>query len=74
MPHMTGAQLVEAARAGWPDLPVLIVSGYAELPVGSVMTAPKINKPFSDAQLAQGIRDAITAALPASKLLQFPGG
>ncbi|HSA80855.1 MAG TPA: ATP-binding protein, partial [Geminicoccaceae bacterium] len=32
MPGMTGTQLAARIRAAWPDLPVIIATGYAELP------------------------------------------
>jgi CheY-like chemotaxis protein len=34
MPGMTGTQLVAEIRASWPDLPVVIATGYPELPKG----------------------------------------
>ena len=35
MPRMNGAQLAAAARQVRPELPVLLATGYAELPAGS---------------------------------------
>ena len=32
MPHMTGVQLIAEIKTGWPDLPVILATGYAELP------------------------------------------
>jgi PAS domain S-box-containing protein len=55
MPGMTGAQLAEAARRMNPDLPVLLATGYAELPDGANVKLPKIGKPYTQAQLAQEI-------------------
>ena len=64
MPGMTGAELVEAARAGWPDLPVLIVSGYAEIPAGAALGIPRLAKPFRPHQLAAAVAE--TASKPGS--------
>jgi len=72
MPEMTGGQLAEAARAGWPDLAVLIVSGYAELPSGAAGTLPKLAKPFRQDQLAAAVRDAV-AARATGQVLKFRG-
>jgi len=58
MPHMNGAQLVEAVQARWPSLPVLIVSGYAELPPALTRSVAKLAKPFTEAQLSAAIEQA----------------
>jgi signal transduction histidine kinase len=55
MPGMTGAQLIEAARSIRPDLPVLLATGYAELPVGGANGVARIGKPYTQAQLAREI-------------------
>jgi signal transduction histidine kinase/CheY-like chemotaxis protein/PAS domain-containing protein len=51
MPHMTGAQL--AARVGerWPQMPLILVSGYADMLTGLALEIPRLAKPFSQAQL-----------------------
>jgi PAS domain S-box-containing protein len=47
MPQMTGMQLAAAIRVDWPNLPILLVSGYAELPSKTPFDVPKLAKPFS---------------------------
>jgi PAS domain S-box-containing protein len=47
MPQMTGMQLAAAIRVDWPNLPILLVSGYAELPSKTPFELPKLAKPFS---------------------------
>lgn len=47
MPQMTGIQLAAAIRVEWPTLPILLVSGYAELPSKTPFELPKLAKPFS---------------------------
>ena len=47
MPQMTGMQLAAALRVDWPSLPILLVSGYAELPSKTALELPKLAKPFS---------------------------
>ena len=55
MPRMNGAQLAAAAREIRPELPVLLATGYAELPAGSGIDLPKIGKPYQQDQLATEI-------------------
>ncbi len=63
MPGMTGAQLAEAARGLRPDLPILLATGYAELPVGSMPDLPRLSKPYHQRQLAEHIT-ALVAPRP----------
>ncbi|WP_341212211.1 PAS domain S-box protein [uncultured Limimaricola sp.] len=60
MPGMTGAQLAEILRHRRPDLPILLCTGYGELPAGSehFMTG-RLGKPFSERQLAEAIRGSV---------------
>jgi len=51
MPRMTGMQLREAIGAEWPELPVILATGYAEL-AGGGAKLPKLNKPFTEQDLA----------------------
>jgi CheY-like chemotaxis protein len=53
MPSMTGSQLAQQIRARWPALPVVLATGYAELPPGGNEELPKLSKPFSQADLAK---------------------
>ncbi|AIC30150.1 sensor histidine kinase/response regulator hybrid protein (plasmid) [Rhizobium etli bv. mimosae str. IE4771] len=56
MPRMTGAQLAEAIRSEWPGLPIILATGYADLPDGAgAANLPRLGKPFSQAQLADAI-------------------
>ncbi|HYF84782.1 PAS domain S-box protein, partial [Azospirillum sp.] len=52
MPGMTGVELARAARAMAPDLPVLLATGYADLPEGVVADLPRLAKPYTQNQLA----------------------
>jgi CheY-like chemotaxis protein len=54
MPGMSGADLSRAARAIKPTLPILIVSGYAEVD-GLAPDLPRLTKPFRNAELAASI-------------------
>jgi signal transduction histidine kinase/CheY-like chemotaxis protein len=54
MPGMSGAELALAARALQPSLPVLVVSGYAEIE-GVAPNLPRLTKPFRNAELAASL-------------------
>jgi PAS domain S-box-containing protein len=55
MPKMTGTQLLETIQAEWPGLPVILATGYAELPGGVKIDVPKLGKPFSERELAAAL-------------------
>ncbi|OCI93960.1 hybrid sensor histidine kinase/response regulator [Rhizobium sp. AC27/96] len=60
MPGMTGAELAKAARNIAPDLPILIASGYAELPAGADLDVARLGKPYTQTQLAAEIGKLIS--------------
>jgi FixJ family two-component response regulator len=62
MPHMTGAQLAEAVRARHPGLPVILATGYAELPPDAGQGMVLLPKPFSEADLRRVVGAATQAA------------
>ncbi|HTO33452.1 MAG TPA: PAS domain-containing protein [Pararhizobium sp.] len=55
MPGMTGADLVKAARSLNPDFPILLATGYADLPPGVDIEVPRLGKPYSQQSLAAEI-------------------
>ncbi|WP_438751543.1 PAS domain-containing protein [Pararhizobium sp. O133] len=55
MPGMTGADLVKAARSLNPDFPILLATGYADLPPGADIEVPRLGKPYSQESLAAEI-------------------
>jgi PAS domain S-box-containing protein len=59
MPRMTGAQLAEVVAEKWPGVPVLIATGYAELPDDAGRRLPKLSKPFSQGQLHDAIWEIV---------------
>lgn len=61
MPGMTGGQLAEAVRRTHPDLPILLATGYAELPKGVDASVQRIGKPYSQEQLATEIKRLVAA-------------
>ncbi len=57
MPRMTGHQLAAQIKIEWPDLPVIIATGYAELSADIAGDLPRLGKPFGEWQLRQVIDD-----------------
>ncbi|MDP1867934.1 MAG: PAS domain S-box protein [Bradyrhizobium sp.] len=55
MPHMTGSDLAAAIRLEKPGLPIILATGFAELPPGADEGLPKLSKPFLQQQLADAI-------------------
>ena len=55
MPKMTGMQLAAAARLLRPGLPILLATGYAELPPGSDLELPRLAKPYMQETVAAEI-------------------
>jgi CheY-like chemotaxis protein len=53
MPKMTGLQLAEAVSSEWPDIQVILATGYAEIEPGSGKGVGRLSKPFTQAQLAR---------------------
>jgi len=53
MPRMTGAQLMSAIRKDWPDLPIILATGFAEIPGGTDVKAPILSKPFTETDLTR---------------------
>ena len=61
MPGMTGVQLSEKIAAHNPDLPIILCTGYGELPEGSYRyMAARLAKPFADSQLAEVVAKALS--------------
>ena len=59
MPKMNGMELATIARELRPDLPILLATGYAELPSGPAIDLPRIDKPYHQERLAAGIAMAV---------------
>ena len=58
MPGMTGSELVSKVRAEKPGFPVILATGYAELPPGEAEGIPRLAKPFRQQDLAEAIAGA----------------
>lgn len=60
MPQMTGAELIDEIKNRWPEVPVILATGFAELPP-SVDTLQQVTlaKPFLQYDLEQAVNAAL---------------
>jgi PAS domain S-box-containing protein len=63
MPGMTGIELAAASREVRPSLPILLATGYAELPEGAQLDLPRLAKPYHQDQ----VRDRLDQLLGADE-------
>ncbi|ARO57420.1 hybrid sensor histidine kinase/response regulator [Methylorubrum zatmanii] len=68
MPGMTGVQLIEAIRAAHAELPVILASGYTELPEDKLTGLVRLGKPFEQPDLARAL---VTIMRPSGQVLTF---
>jgi PAS domain S-box-containing protein len=61
MPGMTGAELIDTVRAERPDLPIVLATGYDELPGDTARGVPRLLKPFMQGQLLEIVKKAVSA-------------
>ena len=52
MPGMTGAELSRQIQKDWPNLPIILATGYADLPHGEDPGLPRLSKPYQQDELA----------------------
>jgi signal transduction histidine kinase len=62
MPGMTGIQLAEIVRSKRPHLPVLLATGYTDLPTSKLANLPRLAKPYQQAQLQAEIEKLLDNA------------
>jgi PAS domain S-box-containing protein len=55
MPKMTGTELAKVIRSEWPDIPVLLATGYADMGPRDEIGLAKLTKPFLPRDLAAAI-------------------
>ncbi|WP_271894404.1 hybrid sensor histidine kinase/response regulator [Candidatus Phyllobacterium onerii] len=59
MPNMTGTQLIREIQLGWPDMPVILATGYSELPDGAGKDISLLSKPFMQSELSQKVSEVM---------------
>jgi len=58
MPGMTGLELAKKIKLKHPRMPIVIATGYAELPPHATLGFPRLSKPYTQQQLAHVIETA----------------
>lgn len=66
MPIMTGSQLADIVRERWPHIPIILATGYSELPPEARADLLRLSKPFGERQLEDAVRRAMTGARAAT--------
>ena len=59
MPGMTGSELITAARAERPALPIILATGYGETPADITQGLQRLGKPFGQKELERAVAQAI---------------
>ena len=62
MPGMTGIQLAEIVRSKRPRLPVLLATGFTDLPTSKLANLPRLAKPYQQSQLQAEIEKLLDTA------------
>ncbi|HEY8579805.1 MAG TPA: response regulator [Beijerinckiaceae bacterium] len=61
MPGMSGLELAKEIRDQMPDMPIILATGYAEMPAGVGPSVVRLGKPFRQAELAAAISRTLQA-------------
>jgi PAS domain S-box-containing protein len=61
MPGMTGLELAEIARKERPKMPILLATGYADLPASQIKL-PRLSKPYLQTELQEEINRLLAGA------------
>jgi CheY-like chemotaxis protein len=71
MPGMTGTQLIEAIRSEWPDMPVILATGYSEVKAGGPSESERLAKPFTQNDLARAVAAAVARPDEKGRVVPF---
>jgi signal transduction histidine kinase len=71
MPGLTGVQFAAELQTFRPGLPVILATGYAQLPDGTPVDLPRLVKPFTQAQLSEAVQRAFRPKEERSKIVSF---
>jgi CheY-like chemotaxis protein len=67
MPGINGAELAAEVRATRPEMPMLLLTGYANIDGVAASNLPILSKPFREADLAATIERIMTAPRPGKR-------
>ena len=74
MPVMTGLQLADKIKEEWPELPVIIATGFAEMASEAGSSLRKLSKPFTQAELAQELARMVPKIPKSGRMLKLRAG
>ncbi len=60
MPNMTGTQLADHATEERGDLPIILASGFGDVPPGAQQRIVRLGKPFGQTMLEQAVAQAMS--------------
>ena len=58
MPGMSGLELAHRIKAKNPKMPIILATGYAELPAGQANEFRRLSKPYTENELAAALEIA----------------
>jgi DNA-binding NtrC family response regulator len=70
---MNGAELTEHARSLWPEMRVMLITGYSNVAEGPASSVPRLAKPFRQADLAQIVAQLLERDSVRGEVVPFPG-
>lgn len=59
MPGMSGTELARSIVELRPGLPVMLATGYHDVPEGAEMRLPQLAKPYDDVAVAKAVSNAL---------------
>ena len=59
MPQMNGRDLAHAIQKMIPKMPIILATGYAELPTGQAFEFERLSKPYSETELAAALASVV---------------
>jgi signal transduction histidine kinase len=74
MPGMTGMELAARVRGMWPAFPIILASGYAELPSGEALNVFRLAKPYRREDLEACVISAMDGDQQQGKPAAFSRG
>jgi PAS domain S-box-containing protein len=69
MPGMRGSELAARIAQMWPSMPVILATGYADLPHGEGAGLPRLSKPFRQDDIAGALNKVVDSATADPKVV-----
>lgn len=64
MPGMSGTELAQTVMRLRPELPIMLATGYRDVPEGAELQLPRLQKPYDDA----AVMKALNKILPQKRI------